>query len=329
MAGDAHRVDAHASARHLVDHLLPIWNALPEDVRGTFTVPHRGLAKQLPGVTFGEARNIGGLTLIANRHDLTQIHPKRPVAYVEHGAGQTYRDHPSHPSYSGGTHRAQVVLFLTLNETTAARERAAYPKARVEVVGSPRLDVLTSRRAAAGSTSCPGSCRPVVAFAWHWDLALVPETRQTFTFWRPALRGLTEKWEVLGHGHPRIFASLVPHYERMGIEAVEDFGEVVWRADVLAFDNSSAGYEAAALGIPVVALNSPKYRRDVEHGLRFWSDVPGPQCDEHEALPGVLDFSLRQGAWPVRVYPPATRGRAAQLAADAIVGILSETAGAR
>lgn len=328
--GDVSSVDAYASHAHLVAHIAPIWRALPEETRGTFFVAHRWLlseaARHGVDATFGEVHGAGLPVLVANRHDLTQC-PRRVGVFVEHGAGQTYPgDFPHHPSYSGGSQRDRVGLFLTLNATTAARELSRYPDARVEVIGSPRLDDLAlCGRRPADRIHLPGSRRPVVAFAWHWNCPLVPETRETFTYWRHAVRDLAAsgEWEVLGHGHPRWFPELRILYEKMGVEPVADFADVVARVDVVAFDNSSVGYEACALGIPVLALNHPRYRRDVHHGLRFWDAVPGPQCDE----PARLDFALHETrSAHVRsglidsIYPPETRGCAARLGADAIVG---------
>lgn len=328
-------IDAVASKAHLVDHVAPIWCALPEEMRGTFWVGHRSLVAHAArrGVTgtIGYPHHSGPPVIAANHHDYLQTHAKRPVLYVEHGAGQTYPGTwPDHPSYSGGRDRDRVALFLTLNETTAARERAAYPDTPVAVIGSAHLDALASDvgalRSAVGSGLSSPCSGPAVAFAWHWRCNLLPETQTAFPHWTPAVRALAQSgaWCVLGHGHPRVFAELVRHYQRMGVTPVRDLRDVLGLCHVLAFDNSSAGYEAAALGIPVVALNAPWYRKQVHHGLRFWDAIPGPDVDNPEDLAGALE-EAQTPAWALRraeitdaVYPPATRGRAADLAVGAI-----------
>lgn len=324
-------MDYYASHRHLVDHLAPLWHAQTPEERGRFMVGRRHLvdyaaaAWSIP-TEWDEPATPGGLTVVASHADYTRCAKDRPIAYVEHGAGQTYRDHDWHPAYSGGDSRDRVVLFLTLNDTTAEREAARYPNAEVIVVGSMRLDSL--RPAVEDRPARTGP--PVIACTWHWNLGLVPETKPAWEHWRAKFTELAaEGWVILGHAHPRAYAEMIRHYERRGIEPVEDFTDVLRRADVLCFDNTSAGYEAAALGVPVVALNAPWYRRHVHHGLRFWNRVPGPQVDHPERLAAAIAASQTPRWAEVRrivtddVYPLRTRGVAATLAANAVRRIRS------
>jgi hypothetical protein len=67
-------------------------------------------------------------------------------------------------------------------------------------------------------------------------------------------------------------------------------------ANLLICDNSSLMYEMSYLGRNVVALNAPWYRRDVEHGLRFWQ-WRGIQVDTPEELL-ALDFTDRSEQFP-------------------------------
>jgi len=117
----------------------------------------------------------------------------------------------------------------------------------------------------------------------------------------------------------------------MGIEVVESFAEVCRRADVFIADNTSALYEFAAIGRPVVVLNAPFYRRNVHHGLRFWeaADV-GIQVDRADALLPAVAHALgdpperraaREAALAI-VY--GYRSGAAQRAAQAISAWLAD-----
>jgi len=130
---------------------------------------------------------------------------------------------------------------------------------------------------------------------------------------------------VLGHGHPRLWSRIARRWQSLGVEPVRELAEVLERADVLVADNTSAMFEFASLGRPVVVLNAPWYRRDVEHGLRFWSHVPGVQVDHRGLLVPAVDEALRnpdataaQRAAATRAAYAHTDGMAAARAAQAI-----------
>lgn len=325
-------LDAVASQPHYADHLAPVWRALPAEARGHFYAATRPVAAHMERLglepTLGSAKVPGGPLLTAGFHDVRVAHPSRPVAYLEHGSGQSYRG-DSHvarqPSYPGGAERGRIGLFLVPHEHSARAERDAYPDAIVAVVGCPRLDPWAP------------VVRPhglVVALAWHWPLRLVPETHWAFPEWRDrVLSELRDDPEVtlLGSGHPRAWGQLGRWYEKQGIEAVPDAAQVLERADVVVADTTSLMYEAMACGIGVVALNSRGYRRQVEHGLRFWARCPEPSLWP-DAPEGALAHAVRVAAEPGHrmgqmrstedLYPPWTRGRSAHLAAEALLAWL-------
>jgi glycosyltransferase involved in cell wall biosynthesis len=88
-----------------------------------------------------------------------------------------------------------------------------------------------------------------------------------------------------------------------------DVDRVLSEADLLVVDNSSCAFEMAAIGKPVVLLNLPSYRRDVEHGLRFWSHPPGIQVDHPSELADAICLALKD--------PPAHRAIRARAVAEA------------
>lgn len=143
-----------------------------------------------------------------------------------------------------------------------------------------------------------GPLQPVVAVTFHSDLALCPETRSAWRYYDPHLPRLVTdpRWRVLGHGHPRLWPTIRRRWTELGVDHTPDPDVVLSTADVLVMDNSSIGYEAAALGIPVVALNMPSYRRDVEHSGRFWSAVPGIQVDHPSELADAIACVLTNPA---------------------------------
>lgn len=286
-----------ASESHYLDHLQPVIDALPAGyARLTRT------ARELTGDT---------PVLVASWKDYKATSRlKVPVIFSEHGVGYTYQGNLH--AYAGGPGRDRVTLFLNANGHVAARNQAAYPHAAHALTGSPRLDVLARIPQA----------RSTVTFSWHWDCRIVPETRTAFPFYKQHLKQLTG--ELAGHAHPRAWAMVEPTYHRLGWAIHRTFPDVVEHAALYACDTSSTIYEAAALDIPVVVLNSPRYRRDVEHGLRFWRNIPGPQVNHPSELARTIDEALTQDRWAEErhrvselLYPH--RGQAAARAADAIV----------
>ena len=127
-------------------------------------------------------------------------------------SGMSYagdRDWAHRSSYPGGRGR-DAELFLHPNETSAARDRAAYPDARVEVVGCPKLDTLPAREPGPG---------PVIAVAFHWDGAM-PELRWAWPRFRHAHRApgcplhRHRPRAPAGDGRPRALVSAGGHRGR-------------------------------------------------------------------------------------------------------------------
>lgn len=301
-------MDVVAAEPQFIDHAAPVYLALPPSLRGRFIVPDdlgdRARSRGIEPATFpvsilraGQPPRAvvepGPQAFVVSIGD-TKIARRlgyRRFAFMEHGAGQAYRGRGSfdrHPSYAGGSDREDTELFLVPNEYSARLWRDAYPSARVEIVGCPRLDDLPPR--------VPGGPTPTVAVSFHWPAFVSPEAETAFGYYWPVLRRLSQRFHVIGHAHPKGDwpTRMARYYARMGIEFVPDFDDVCRRADVYAVDNSSTLFEFAATGRPVVVLNSPNYRRDVNHGLRFWdaADV-GIQVDRPEDLAEAVALAVK------------------------------------
>lgn len=319
------RVDVVASHAHFVDHLAPIWLALPPQARGGFkTTSHPAAARARRWGIRPRRGDRANLLLVATWAEV-QRSPGRRVVYVEHGAGQSYGGEPLPGAVPDPDDGCPVVLALVPSERVARRIRLHHPHADVVVCGPPRLDRW------AGAQRSPSN-RPCVALAWHWDSPLCDETRTAFPHWQravaqlPALIG--RSWEILGHGHPRAMNRLGVAYRSCGIAPAPDPDAVFERADVLVADNTSFLYEFAALDRPVVLVDAPWYRRDVDHGMRFWQHADmGLRCGSGDA-----DELVAALAESVAADPRAERrrqvvsevwgsldGGAAQRAADAIL----------
>lgn len=321
-------IDFFATAPQYADHLVPIWHALEPGLRGSFFTPGR-VAEHVAQRGIDRDRIVmkrpqgeaSPPIVVASFADM-RIAKARPVALVEHGAGQTYGD--GHASNPGGREREPVALFICPNERVAQLNRDAYPETPAVVVGCPKLDRWIPKP----TNIFRNISSPTVAISFHWDNTQCPESRWAFPHYELGLADFVADaaglgWEVIGHGHPRFERFFSRIWARLGVEHVTDFGEVIERADVYVVDNSSTLFEFAALDRPVVALNTPLYRRDVHHGLRFWDDIPGLQCDHPDDLLGTVSRALLD---PLDVAQ--NRRRVVQRTYDALDGRASARAAA-
>lgn len=313
------KIDLYASNSHFLDHMLPIWNKLPDEYRGKFFIPNTLLnrANKL-GITATVGVPVQNITLVSSWGDYRKT--KGPVVYMEHGIGNTYNN--GHPSYAGGAGKDRVVLFLNQHELTQEKNLKTYPKVKNVVVGTPKMDTVEVRHVK----------DRVVCLSFHWDCKVVPETRSAFNYYRIAIPKLIKHdgFKLIMHAHPHMNGEWQKQFKRLGVKFYDDFADVLKIADVYVIDNSSTMFEFAAAGRPIVALNCPFYRKNVNHGIRFWDYIPGPQVDLLKDLIPTIEHTLdfphewdeRRNEIVNKLYP--YRGQSTQMAVDAIVELLKK-----
>jgi len=299
------QIDFLASQKHYIDHIAPIWDALPGEHRmGNFYVP-----EDLKDYTHSKIRNglyIHGYErnspatfginpiLVCAYGDLLyckKINPERNVIVMEHGVGHTFHT-AAYPDGAGK--RDMASLFLAPNEYTAEKIRAVR-NTKVEVIGTPKMDEIVQtfnpRRTLSRSYFSP----PTIAVGFHWGSKRnrPPESGSAFEYYKQILPQLSTQYKLIAYGHPLAREVYKPFYESIGIEYVETLVEVFHRASILINDLSSAMYEFLLTGSPVIVLNAPWFRKTVEHGIRFWdySDI-GIHVDSPEALASVIQYTL-------------------------------------
>lgn len=289
--------DFYADYSHFVDHLAPIWLALPERNRGQFLVPNKmyDYARSL-GVTpthmygFSPAhtrRRSGPVVVSAWGAVLKWRNTRRKIVLLNHGSGQTYLT--DHPSYSGGNRRGWVSAYLEPGPHSANALRKVGTKEPIFEIGCAKLDKWHSAPAKAANE------KPKVVFSAHWDCKVVPETRTSWWEFGDAMLALKDHYDVSAHAHPTFREVIRLASEQAGIEFIENFHDVLDVADLYISDNSSSLFEFASTGRPVVCVNASFYRKDVNHGLRFWDAVPGIQCDRPGDLAAKVSEALQDG----------------------------------
>jgi hypothetical protein len=328
------KIDLYASRPHYASHMLPIRSALPVEARGRMISPNPDnwwACEPDPG----EFETV----MVAGYCDLQAVQQRaKRIIYVEHGAGQTYPGDPrsaADPSYSGGIGHERVLLHVCPSETVADRWRNLHPALAAVAVGAPILDPWHC-----GARPFTAEPLPTVVLTFHWDCGLIPETRSAYRHYEDAIGRCVAAWRaegfaVAGHGHPRVIGALGAVWAAYGVPTV-NMGWVYDHADLLIADNTSVMYEFASLGRDVLCLNAPWYRRDVEHGLRFWSHPPGHQANNPDQMlersihllrgddSGLLAGSTMLRAAAVSAAYCSTDGYASMRAARAILEVLDE-----
>lgn len=315
-----------------MDHLAPIWLALPAEIKGHFYA--RGRAEQRAkefGIEMGpgEPRRLEWV-MTASYEDCRAMGQSK-IVLLNHGSAQTYRGEAGsadHPSYTGGKGRENVVLNICPSERDAEACRAT--GALAVAAGPVKMDDWYN-----GVKKRQRNDRPIVAISFHADVFVVPETRSAFGHYRQGLIDIAKNpdrpFDLLGHGHPRWGEYMAKFWKRLGVPFARHFDEVLEKADMYACDNSSTMYEMASTDRPVLALNPPWYRKNVEHGLRFWSAVPGLQLDEPADLRWAIEQTLLDGPGFQRLRREAVQaaygnlcdGKATRRAVDAIVELVN------
>lgn len=166
------------------------------------------------------------------------------------------------------------------------------------------------------------------------NCGVCPETYPALPRYEQAIAALNRDpgLRLVGHAHPRGARRTGSMWERLGIPFEVDPDVVLASADLLVADNTSLLPEMAAVGKPIVFLNGPGYRRDVEHHGRFW-DWPRGQvsCDKPCELAGAVARALAdpskvraaRGRMVRSVYA-YTDGRSSERAVDAIAKVLTD-----
>jgi hypothetical protein len=322
------RINCLAAEPQFVEHLAAVWKAFPRSKQGIFWVRSQEARYEAErhGINTRLWKNRASknvVILTAAFGDLNQAYKAgATTVLMEHGAGQTYN--VKHASYAGGESPARDAntLFLVPGQTSAKKLATKHPEATIVEIGCPKLDrhILKEKKLI--------EQKPKVVVSFHWNCNVCPETSWAFPYFKKQILKLanSENIELYGHAHPRARKEIQSFYNNMHIPFITKFEEVLKTADVYVCDNSSTIFEAAACKIPVVLLNSPKYRKNVNHGLRFWDCANiGPQAEPTDNLEEKIfeainptEKQVKETSEALKIVYTVTDGTSSQLAAKTI-----------
>lgn len=284
------KLDIFARRKHYIDHLAPVWNAMPADRRGICYVNDQCLDYATEKIGAGVVPVLDlpqgdDPVLVCAYGDMNRAsRAGRILINMEHGTGHTFGT-PAYPDGRGK--RDEIDFFLAPNDYTARKIRSIRMKP-VRVVGTPKMDRLLKI-----SQENPNDGTVCIAFHWGNKKTKPPEAGSALEHYRAVLPILKRQYRLIAHGHPLAEDEHRSMFADIGIEYIESFEDVCRRATVYVNDLSSTLYEFMALGKPVILLNAPWFRKDVHHGIRFWdySDI-GLSVENPKDIFQALDKTL-------------------------------------
>jgi len=284
-----------------------VWQTLRPDERGHVLIPPKlSRYAAVLGINSTPGHEFGDVALCAGWTDAAGAmggRAGRKLALMEHGVGQSYTNCRV-AAYAGGVGRQGVDLFLCPNDRVR-QLNMNWPGRHggdCVIVGDPYLDQLRWQMQSWVRMFD-------VTFAWHWDHDIVPEMRSAFSWYRDAVVAISQTdIAVLGHGHPRDWAKQKQWYAQHNIMTAGGLPAAIACSRVFAADNTSAMFYAMAMDRPIIFLNAPWYRKNVEHGLRFWEYADaGEQVDNPDklqtAIRALLEDPLKYAQVKAELFP--------------------------
>lgn len=261
------------------------------------------------------AQDPDGVLVVAAYRDLKRQRRWRGRVLVEHGVGQSYSN--QHHGYPGGRREPYDLLLAPGPEV---EDLAA---GDVAYVGC--LPIECPVRA-----GMPG----IITFMFHWQCHISIEAGTALDEYLPILEEASALLYSAGLQpavvlHPRWNGTMDQWFAERGFMTFSNGVDgALWHSTIIVADNTSAMFEAAYNDVPVIVLNHPTWRRDVEHGKRFWewADV-GVQADNRgeffDALEATLGFDpQRARRREIAALAYSRVGSPRRAAVDAITGLL-------
>jgi hypothetical protein len=254
------------------DHMRPVWDALEPEERGCWAESQSGIG---PASTWLDASQRDFTAL--RRFGVKRVH-------MEHGVGLQW--YPARQVQQ----LQQADAIAAPNDWIADRFKERSRRLRVEVIGTPKMDLLVQDSRTVDRDS------QTVAVALHWT-GVLRQQSTSLDAWRPMIEELAGEREVLGHAHPKIRKVAERFYGELGIEFVPAFEDVCSRANLYLCDHGSTLYEWSALDREVVLLRRPGHQAQIPQasGL-LWENHSGigPELN----LGGSLRAALEAAAEP-------------------------------